>query len=52
MSFVIRSVKYVRKPVDYGELDDVGHGIKLSSQPNAGTVRRPSAASSKKALDT
>nr|CAB3219660.1 abl interactor 1-like [Phallusia mammillata] len=47
-----RPVKYVRKPVDYSELDDVGHGIKLSSQPNAGTVRRPSSASTKKSLDT
>uniref|UniRef100_H2Y9N0 SH3 domain-containing protein n=1 Tax=Ciona savignyi TaxID=51511 RepID=H2Y9N0_CIOSA len=44
-----RAVKYVRKPIDYTELDDVGHGVKLSSQPNTGTMRRPSAVSTKKA---
>uniref|UniRef100_F6URK3 SH3 domain-containing protein n=1 Tax=Ciona intestinalis TaxID=7719 RepID=F6URK3_CIOIN len=43
-----RPVKYVRKPVDYTELDDIGHGVKLNSQPNAGTMRRPSAVSTKK----
>lgn len=25
-----KSVKYVRKPIDYSSLDDVGHGVKLS----------------------
>ncbi|XP_076820758.1 abl interactor 1-like isoform X2 [Clavelina lepadiformis] len=39
-----RAVKYVRKPIDYTELDDVGHGVKLNAQPNTGTARRPSAA--------
>ncbi|XP_039268378.1 abl interactor 2-like isoform X2 [Styela clava] len=27
-----RTVKYVRKPIDYAELDDVGHGVKLANQ--------------------
>lgn len=30
-----RPTKYIRKPIDYGKLDDVGHGVKLapSQQP-------------------
>lgn len=26
-----RPARYVRKPVDYGALDDVGHGVKVGS---------------------
>ncbi|CAM9333522.1 unnamed protein product [Lampetra fluviatilis] len=35
-----RPVRYVRKPVDYSALDDVGHGVKVSAQggnPNGRT---------------
>ncbi|XP_053295768.1 abl interactor 2 isoform X16 [Pleuronectes platessa] len=27
-----RPVRYVRKPIDYGVLDDIGHGVKVSQQ--------------------
>ncbi|XP_031437493.1 abl interactor 2a isoform X6 [Clupea harengus] len=27
-----RPVRYIRKPIDYGVLDDVGHGVKVSAQ--------------------
>ncbi|XP_055337038.1 abl interactor 2-like [Paramacrobiotus metropolitanus] len=28
-----RAIRYVRKPIDYSVLDDVGHGIKTSATP-------------------
>ncbi|XP_028834715.1 abl interactor 2b isoform X15 [Denticeps clupeoides] len=27
-----RPVRYIRKPIDYGVLDDVGHGVKVNAQ--------------------
>ncbi len=27
-----KPVKYIRKPIDYSILDDVGHGVKLEGQ--------------------
>ncbi|KAL4624627.1 abl interactor 1-like [Arapaima gigas] len=37
-----RPVRYIRKPIDYTVLDDVGHGVKGSSQPprGVGTLSR------------
>ncbi|XP_078454185.1 abl interactor 1-like isoform X4 [Lampetra planeri] len=32
-----RPVRYVRKPVDYSALDDVGHGVKQGGNPNGRT---------------
>ncbi|XP_028291986.1 abl interactor 2-like isoform X2 [Gouania willdenowi] len=29
-----RPVRYIRKPIDYGVLDDIGHGVKVNGQPN------------------
>uniref|UniRef100_A0A672JD27 Abl interactor 2 n=1 Tax=Salarias fasciatus TaxID=181472 RepID=A0A672JD27_SALFA len=29
-----RPVRYVRKPIDYSVLDDIGHGVKVNGQPN------------------
>lgn len=45
-----RPVKYVRKPMDYNELDDIGHGVKLSTQnqSNQQSGRRPSNFSGKR----
>ena len=28
-----KPVKYVRKPIDYSIMDDIGHGVKLARQP-------------------
>jgi len=42
---MFRSLKYIRKPVDFNELDDVGHGIKSNTHPVSGAGRRPSASS-------
>ena len=36
-----RPVKYVRKQINYAELDDIGHGIKIGSA----TMRQPKSAS-------
>ncbi|XP_072432097.1 abl interactor 1a isoform X3 [Chiloscyllium punctatum] len=39
---VERPVRYIRKPIDYTVLDDVGHGVKHGSNqpPRAGTLTR------------
>ncbi|CAI5670461.1 abl interactor 2 isoform X4 [Oreochromis niloticus] len=29
-----RPVRYIRKPIDYSMLDDIGHGVKVNGQPN------------------
>ncbi|XP_034042832.1 abl interactor 2-like isoform X4 [Thalassophryne amazonica] len=29
-----RPVRYIRKPIDYGVLDDIGHGVKVNGQTN------------------
>uniref|UniRef100_A0A3P8PYW1 Abl-interactor 2a n=1 Tax=Astatotilapia calliptera TaxID=8154 RepID=A0A3P8PYW1_ASTCA len=29
-----RPVRYIRKPIDYSVLDDIGHGVKVNGQPN------------------
>ncbi|XP_047456426.1 abl interactor 2-like isoform X4 [Mugil cephalus] len=29
-----RPVRYIRKPIDYGVLDDIGHGVKVNGQQN------------------
>ncbi|KAM9343040.1 abl interactor 1-like isoform 6-T6 [Pholidichthys leucotaenia] len=29
-----RPVRYIRKPIDYGMLDDIGHGVKVNGQQN------------------
>ena len=29
-----RPVKYVRKPIDYSILDDIGHGVRVAQPPN------------------
>uniref|UniRef100_A0A673CJ26 Abl-interactor 2a n=1 Tax=Sphaeramia orbicularis TaxID=375764 RepID=A0A673CJ26_9TELE len=29
-----RPVRYIRKPIDYNVLDDIGHGVKVNGQPN------------------
>ena len=31
-----RPIKYVRKPIDYSALDDIGHGVKTAQQPRLG----------------
>ena len=45
-----KSVKYVRKPIDYSILDDVGHGVKFTrnaiNSNNMDTISKGSAASS------
>uniref|UniRef100_A0ABM0GXT2 Abl interactor 1-like n=1 Tax=Saccoglossus kowalevskii TaxID=10224 RepID=A0ABM0GXT2_SACKO len=40
-----RPIKYVRKPVDYVSLDDVGHGLKIASSTNPRMTRTPSVSS-------
>lgn len=30
-----RPVRYIRKPIDYSLLDDVGHGVKVGMKPNS-----------------
>lgn len=37
-----RPVKYIRKPLDYSELDDIGHGVKLTASSGSGTLHRGS----------
>jgi len=37
-----RPIKYVRKPIDYGCLDDIGHGVKGQQQQQRQMVKRPS----------
>lgn len=44
-----RAIKYIRKPIDYTEYDDIGHGIKLQSRSDSGTMRRHSSVSKKPA---
>lgn len=34
-----RPVRYIRKPIDYGVLDDIGHGVKVGG---ASAESRPS----------
>jgi hypothetical protein len=45
-----KSVKYIRKPIDYSILDDIGHGVKFTRNPiganNIDTISKGSAASS------
>uniref|UniRef100_A0A672JAC2 Abl interactor 2 n=1 Tax=Salarias fasciatus TaxID=181472 RepID=A0A672JAC2_SALFA len=36
-----RPVRYVRKPIDYSVLDDIGHGVKVRKRRAAPSVRRP-----------
>ena len=31
-----RPIKYVRKPIDYSALDEIGHGVKTAQQPRLG----------------
>lgn len=35
-----RAVKYIRKPIDYTECDDIGHGVKLNVRSGSGTMKR------------
>ncbi|KAM9482565.1 abl interactor 2b isoform 5-T5 [Clarias gariepinus] len=43
-----RPVRYIRKPIDYGLLDDVGHGVKVNAQNmKAGTTPRTGAPTQK-----
>ncbi|XP_051567876.1 abl interactor 2-like isoform X24 [Myxocyprinus asiaticus] len=43
-----RPVRYIRKPVDYSLLDDVGHGVKVNAQNmKAGTTPRTAAPTQK-----
>ncbi|KAI5613682.1 abl interactor 2 isoform X9, partial [Silurus asotus] len=43
-----RPVRYIRKPIDYSLLDDVGHGVKVNAQNmKAGTTPRTVAPSQK-----
>merc|ERR1719376_926644 len=44
-----RAVKYIRKPIDYTECDDIGHGIKSNSRSNSmtDTMRRHASMSKK-----
>ena len=37
-----RAVKYIRKPIDFSECDDIGHGIKLGNRSDSNTLRRHS----------
>jgi len=37
-----RPIKYVRKPIDYSCLDDIGHGVKGQQQQQRQMVKRPS----------
>jgi len=37
-----RPIKYVRKPIDYSCLDDIGHGVKSTQQPRQPMAKRPS----------
>ena len=40
-----KSVKYIRKPIDYSILDDVGHGVKFTRNPNLDTLSKGSGGS-------
>jgi len=41
-----RPIKYVRKPIDYGCLDDIGHGVKIARQNTPRQLtKRPSTSS-------
>ncbi|XP_062383425.1 abl interactor 2b isoform X3 [Sardina pilchardus] len=44
-----RPVRYIRKPIDYGVLDDVGHGVKVNAQnmKAGGTIPRTAAPTQK-----
>ncbi|KAK2888914.1 hypothetical protein Q8A67_014289 [Cirrhinus molitorella] len=43
-----RPVRYIRKPIDYSQLDDVGHGVKVNAQNmKAGTTPRTAAPTQK-----
>ncbi|XP_072539672.1 abl interactor 2b isoform X14 [Salminus brasiliensis] len=43
-----RPVRYIRKPIDYSLLDDVGHGVKVNAQNmKAGTTPRTTAPTQK-----
>ncbi|XP_051753813.1 abl interactor 2b isoform X12 [Ctenopharyngodon idella] len=43
-----RPVRYIRKPIDYSLLDDVGHGVKVNAQNmKAGTTPRTAAPTQK-----
>nr|XP_055068123.1 abl interactor 2b isoform X27 [Misgurnus anguillicaudatus] len=43
-----RPVRYIRKPIDYSMLDDVGHGVKVNAQNmKAGTTPRTAAPTQK-----
>ncbi|XP_056606231.1 abl interactor 2b isoform X16 [Triplophysa dalaica] len=43
-----RPVRYIRKPIDYSHLDDVGHGVKVNAQNmKAGTTPRTAAPTQK-----
>uniref|UniRef100_A0A8B9M036 Abl interactor 2 n=1 Tax=Astyanax mexicanus TaxID=7994 RepID=A0A8B9M036_ASTMX len=43
-----RPVRYIRKPIDYSLLDDVGHGVKVNAQNmKAGTTTRTNAPTQK-----
>ncbi|XP_069388805.1 abl interactor 2-like isoform X5 [Paralichthys olivaceus] len=44
-----RPVRYIRKPIDYGVLDDIGHGVKGNGQQNMklGSLSRTNAPSQK-----
>lgn len=44
-----RAVKYIRKPIDYTECDDIGHGVKLNNRSDSGTMRRHSSINKKPA---
>ena len=41
-----RPIKYVRKPIDYSCLDDIGHGVKGVQQQQRQLVKRPSVSGS------
>lgn len=36
---VERPVRYIRKPIDYTMLDDVGHGVKVQNTAATGVLR-------------
>ncbi|XP_052456591.1 abl interactor 2 isoform X11 [Carassius gibelio] len=43
-----RPVRYIRKPIDYSQLDDLGHGVKVNAQNmKAGTTPRTAAPTQK-----
>ncbi|XP_070535989.1 abl interactor 2-like isoform X2 [Ptychodera flava] len=41
-----RPIKYVRKPIDFTSLDEIGHGVKVSSSGRSTVGRPPSTVSS------